>query len=251
MALHGQQRCQSLAHFFGTRQHVGFEVFVQRDGRQVHASDHFRRHIEVPEAPSRNVARQRLRKAVGHRLLGQHQAPVRPGHARFDGVVVHGLDGAEVEEFDLAWEGGSCFLSPMHTPAVRHHGGGALGVKEGVVGGKDHAGLSEWDAVIAVGLDDGDVTVWSACDGNVLRAPRRRHKKTVNCLAFHPSGWQLASGSDDANVRVWDAEMLRPILTLRGHARDVRAVAFSHDGREIVSGSYSDNTVRFWKTRTE
>ena len=57
---------------------------------------------------------------------------------------------------------------------------------------------------IAVGLDDGDVTVWSACDGNVLRAPRRRHKKTVNCLAFHPSGWQLASGSDDGAARVWD-----------------------------------------------
>ena len=53
---------------------------------------------------------------------------------------------------------------------------------------------------IAVGSDAGDVTVWSACDGNVLRAPRRRHKKAVNC-GVPPSGWQLASGSDDGDAR--------------------------------------------------
>ena len=57
---------------------------------------------------------------------------------------------------------------------------------------------------LAIGSDAGDVTLWSARDGEVLRAPRRRHKKAINDLAFHPSGWQLVSGSADGVARVWD-----------------------------------------------
>ena len=58
------------------------------------------------------------------------------------------------------------------------------------------------------------------------------------------------SGSRDKTIQLWDAEtgeMLQP--PLEGHEGEVLAVAFSPDGKHIVSGS-SDNTIRLWDAKT-
>jgi WD40 repeat protein len=41
----------------------------------------------------------------------------------------------------------------------------------------------------------------------------------------------------------------RELLTLEGHSGGVTSVAFSPDGKRIVSGSY-DNTVKVWDAET-
>ena len=43
---------------------------------------------------------------------------------------------------------------------------------------------------------------------------------------------------------------LRQVGTLRGHEDAVNAVAFSPDGKRVVSGS-RDNIVKIWDTATE
>ncbi len=79
-------------------------------------------------------------------------------------------------------------------------------------------------------------------------------ESTINSLDISPDGKLLASGDDDRNVRLWDAANGRVVLVLPGQAPSVTdtyhlgfvtSVAFSHDGRWLVSGAL-DNLVKLW-----
>ena len=48
---------------------------------------------------------------------------------------------------------------------------------------------------------------------------------------------------------MWDAESGQETLTLKGHTDVVNSVAFSPDGKWIVTGS-SDKTLRVWDSET-
>ena len=102
------------------------------------------------------------------------------------------------------------------------------------------------------------------------------HSAAVNSVAYSPDGKQIVSGSDDNTVKVWDAQtgeevndhvlpsshhlLLRALVltfvliheqecTLTGHWGYVMSVAYSPDGKHIVSGSY-DNDVKVWDAQT-
>ena len=74
-------------------------------------------------------------------------------------------------------------------------------------------------------------------------------------IAFSPHGATLASASEDGTIQLWDVSApaagkgefkLDPAThVLRGHTGRVSSIAFSGDGRQLVSGS-ADKTVRIW-----
>jgi len=67
-------------------------------------------------------------------------------------------------------------------------------------------------------------------------------------LTYSPDGRWLAGAGDDFRVlSVWDARTFQPVARFTGHTGTINSVAFSPDGRRLVSGSGGDDgTVRVW-----
>lgn len=72
------------------------------------------------------------------------------------------------------------------------------------------------------------------------------HSEAVLAVHFSPDGQQLASGSGDCTVRVWDLNTEMPQHTLEGHSNWVFCVAWSPDAKLIASGG-RDNIIKLWQ----
>jgi WD40 repeat protein len=68
----------------------------------------------------------------------------------------------------------------------------------------------------------------------------------ITALAFSPQGDQLASGSTDRSVTVWNTQTGEIRTRLLGHSGVVVSLAFSPDGQILASGS-ADRTAHLWQ----
>jgi general transcriptional corepressor TUP1 len=67
----------------------------------------------------------------------------------------------------------------------------------------------------------------------------------VCSVAVSPDGCLVAVGYSDNFVRLWDLQTGQLIEHLVGHISSVHSVAFTPDGKGLVSGS-EDGTLKYW-----
>ena len=127
----------------------------------------------------------------------------------------------------------------------------------------------------AIGKSDGKIRLWDTSSGeklftlrghaekieaDLLRQvldpekappPPINNDKPIFALAFSPDGTKLASGSDDATVRLWDTTTGDELAALRRHTGKgwTTVLAFSTDGKMLASGS-TDKTIQLWDATT-
>ena len=89
------------------------------------------------------------------------------------------------------------------------------------------------------------ICLWEAKTGNLLHA-LNQHWNIVSDLSFDPTGINVASGSYDDTIKIFEGFSGRLLRSLEGHSDGVTTVDFSPDSRLLASKS-KDNTIRVWR----
>jgi WD40 repeat protein len=102
---------------------------------------------------------------------------------------------------------------------------------------------------------DGSVKLWDVAAGVELRVlPGHGDYSWQSSVRFSPDGRWLTSASDhspDETVKVWAMDTLQEKCTLAGQPDAGIALAFSRDGRWVVTGGgYINRRVRIWNLAT-
>jgi WD40 repeat protein len=89
---------------------------------------------------------------------------------------------------------------------------------------------------------DGTVHLWKL---PVAPVPMEGHAAGITTITFRPDGLQIASGSEDKSVRLWNpAGGAEPIL-LAGHEAIISEVIYRPDGQQLVSAD-QQGVVKIW-----
>jgi WD40 repeat protein len=71
-------------------------------------------------------------------------------------------------------------------------------------------------------------------------------------LAFSPDGTRLGAAVGDTvagMAQIWDVATGEPLTTLQGHRHRVTGIAYSPDGRRLITSSH-DGSLRLWDAET-
>ena len=104
------------------------------------------------------------------------------------------------------------------------------------------------------------VHLWDVNTGKQLNTINA-HKRYVNSVTFSPDGKTIATAGVDGYfildghkktsgmVHLWDVDTGKLLNTFKGHTEGCNGVAFSPDGKTLISSSW-DETIRFWDVVT-
>ena len=103
---------------------------------------------------------------------------------------------------------------------------------------------------IATGSHDesGKIAIWDAHTGKLLRTLSDEGRE-VTSLAYHADSARLLAGFRNQIAILYDTKSGTAVCKFRGHTERLGSVAFSPNGRFVLTGSW-DGTAIVWDART-
>jgi WD40 repeat protein len=99
---------------------------------------------------------------------------------------------------------------------------------------------------VAAGGGDGTVRLWDLETGQLLKSHTVTVGDGVDALALSPDGQKLACGHHSGRIELWNLAT-DEVIRLRDSGGEITALAWSADGRVLVSGDAGDdNNVILW-----
>lgn len=149
-----------------------------------------------------------------------------------DKMIVHDVTSEnKIAEWNAANTGGIIVLSPDGKYALSTGGGGRKAARH----------------------DRGSINLWDVSRGSIVHTfagtgDNKGLGEAVLSIAFSQNGKHALSGGTDGSVRLWDISSGAELKTIQGHSGSVgtKAVAFSPDGRKILSVGGSDGLAKLW-----
>jgi len=120
------------------------------------------------------------------------------------------------------------------------HGGGITSVCWNRDGGR-----------ILSGSYDGTAMVWDAESGSTILAIKTGHDAMWSAI-YSPDETMIASGGSSREnefIKIWDSNTGKLIAKPEGHTWGVNCLAWTADGKTLISGSI-DSSIRTWNTTT-
>jgi len=107
------------------------------------------------------------------------------------------------------------------------------------------------DERVLSGSWDRTARVWNVATGNTI-LEINTGLDGVYTATFSPDSTLIATGgisSVGERIKIWDSNTGKLVAILKGHTWDVNCLAWTANGRTLISGSY-DATIRTWNTST-
>jgi WD40 repeat protein len=96
---------------------------------------------------------------------------------------------------------------------------------------------------------EGQLRLWEVATGRLVKDVRLPQSGGFKSIVYSPDGKTIAAGSGrqgkEGTITLYDAATLAERRTLSGHTDFVSSVAYSADGKLLVSGSW-DRTLKVW-----
>jgi WD40 repeat protein/uncharacterized caspase-like protein len=105
---------------------------------------------------------------------------------------------------------------------------------------------------VLTGSADGTLKLWDIGATRLVRT-FVGHKRNVTAVALSTDGSRALSGSEDKTIRLWEVATGRLIRTIYAHLDSldkVTSVAFSPDGRRLLSSSPGEGAAKLWDAET-
>jgi WD40 repeat protein len=102
---------------------------------------------------------------------------------------------------------------------------------------------------IASAGKDSKLKLWNAQSGASEQEIIVDDKLWIFGISYHPNGQVIANANADKTIKIFDLDTGELLKTLTGHRSEVNALAYSPDGKYLISGS-RDTSVKRWNAET-